>query len=112
MLQEIWGLGQDIQKGDSAAISGDMTTLHDAFNHVNNESAVNGATLSDLTDQQSAISVIQTNEKSTRSNLEDTDMAAATTKLTQAQTAYQAALEVAGVLDHLDLASLLSSTTA
>jgi flagellar hook-associated protein 3 FlgL len=112
VLQEIWSLGQDIQKGDSAAISGDMTSLQDAFNHVNNESAVNGATLNDLTSQQSAISVIQTDEKSTLSSLEDTDMASATTKLAQAQTAYQAALQVAGVLDNLDLASLLSSTTA
>ena len=112
VLQEIWGLGQAIQKGDSTTISSDMTTLNDAFNHVNAESAVNGATLDDLTSQQSAISVMQTNEKSTLSNLDDVDVASATTKLTQAQTAYQAALKVAGILDNLDLASLLTTGTA
>jgi len=112
VLQEIWGLGQDIQNGNSAAISSDITTLNDAFNHINGESAVNGATLSDLTNQQSAINVIQTNEKSTLSSLQDTDMAAATTKLEQAQTAYQAALQVTGILDNLNLASLLTSSTA
>jgi flagellin-like hook-associated protein FlgL len=55
---------------------------------------------------------MQTNEKSTLSNLDDVDVASATTKLTQAQTAYQAALKVAGILDNLDLASLLTTGTA
>lgn len=112
VLQEIWGLGQAIQNGDSTTISNDIGTLSDAYSHVNDESAVNGATLDALTSQQSAINVMQTNDQSTRSNLDDVDVASATTKLAQAQTAYQAALQVAGVLDNLDLASLLSSTTA
>jgi flagellar hook-associated protein 3 FlgL len=112
VLQEIWSLGQDIQNGDSAGISSELTTLNDAYNHVNNESAVNGATLDDLTSQQSAINVMQTNEQSTLSNFDDVDVATATTKLAQAQTAYQAALQVAGILDNLDLASLLTSSTA
>ncbi len=111
VLQEIWGLGQAIQNGDSTAISSYVTTLNDAFNHVNDESAVNGAMLSNLTNQQSAITAIQTNAQSTLSNLEDTDVAAATTKLAQAQTAYQAALQVMGILDNLNLPSLLSSSS-
>ena len=111
VLQEIWNLGQDIQNNNSTGISSDLTSLTDAYNHVNDESAVNGATLDDLTSQQSAINVIQTNDQSTRSNLDDVDVASATTKLSQAQTAYQAALQVAGILDNLDLASLLASTT-
>jgi flagellar hook-associated protein 3 FlgL len=112
VLQEIWNLGQDIQNNSSTGISSDITSLNDAFNHVNDESAVNGATLDDLTSQQSAINVMQTDEESTRSNLDDVDVASATTKLSQAQTAYQAALQVAGILDNLDLASLLTSSTA
>ncbi len=111
VLQEIWNLGQDIQNNSSTGISSDLTSLNDAYNHVNNESAVNGATLNDLTSQQSAINVMQTNDQSTRSNLDDVDVASATTKLAQAQTAYQAALQVAGILDNLDLASLLASST-
>ncbi len=112
MLQEIWNLGQDIQNNNSTGISSDLTSLSDAFDHINNESSVNGSTLSELTNQQSAINVIQTNEKSTLSGLEDTDMATATTKLTQAQTAYQAALQVVGMLDNLNLASLLAASSA
>ena len=112
LLQTIWGLGQAIQNGDTDSISSDLTSLSDAFDHINTESAINGSTLSALTNQQSAINVIQTNEKSTLSGLEDTDIATATTKLTQAQTAYQAALQVTGMLDNLNLASLLTSTSA
>ena len=110
VLQTIWGLGQAIQNGDTTTIGSDLTSLNDAFDHINTESALSGATLSELTNQQSAINVIQTNEKSTLSNLQDTDMAAATTKLEQAQIAYQAALQVTGILDNLNLASLLTSS--
>ena len=69
VLQEIWNLGQAIQGGESAAISSMITTLGDAYSSINNEAAINGATLSDLTNQQSAINVIQTNEEGTLSNL-------------------------------------------
>jgi flagellin-like hook-associated protein FlgL len=67
--------------------------------------------LSDLSNQQSAINVIQTNEKSTLSSLQDTDVAKATTKLSQVQAAFQAALQVTGMLDNLNLTSYLSSTS-
>ena len=111
VLQEIWNLGQALQNGDSSTISSLSTTLGDAFSSINNEAAINGSTLSDLTNQQSAINVIQTNEEGTLSNLEDTDVAQTTTKLAQAQTAYQAALQVTGILDNLNLPSLLTGTS-
>lgn len=111
VLQVISGLGQAIQTGDSATISSDITTLNDAYNHINNEAAISGATLSDLTNQQSAINVMQTNEQGALSNLQDTDIAEATTKLSQAQTAFQAALQVTRMLDNLNLASFFSSSS-
>jgi flagellar hook-associated protein 3 FlgL len=111
VLQVIAGLGQALQTGDSATVSSDITTLNDAYNHINNEAAINGATLSDLSTQKSAIDVMQTDAQSTLSNLQDTDIAEATTKLSQAQTAFQAALQVTGMLDNLNLASYLSNTS-
>jgi flagellar hook-associated protein 3 FlgL len=111
VLQEIWNLGQAIQTGDSAAITSEITTMNDAFNHINDESTINGANLSTLSSQKSAISVFQTNDQSNLSNLKDTDMASATTKLSQAQTAYQAALEVTSQLSSLNLASILTGTS-
>jgi len=109
VLHEIWSLGQAIKTGDSATLSNMSTILEDAFNHINNESSINGATLSGLTTQQSAISTIQTNKKSTLSNLQDADVASATTQLTTAQTAYKAALEVIAKLENLNLAEYLGS---
>lgn len=67
--------------------------------------------LSELTNQQSAINVIQTNEKTTLSGLQDTDMAQATTELTRVQTAFQAALQVTGMLDNLNLSSYLATSS-
>ncbi len=110
VLNAIWSLGQAIQNGDSAAVSSSLTTLNDAYNHVNNELTVAGSMLSSLTSQQSAITTIQTNEQSTLSNLQDTDVATATTQLTTAQTAFQAALKVVNNLESLNLASYLSGT--
>ncbi len=111
VLQQIWSLGQAIQSGDSATISSCVNTLNDAYNNITNESAINGTTLSDLTNQQSAINVMQTNEQGALSNLQDTDVATATTKLSQAQTAFQAALQVTGMLDDLNLTSYLASSS-
>jgi flagellar hook-associated protein 3 FlgL len=112
VLQVIWGLGQAIQSGDSATITSDVNTLNDAYSHITNESAINGTTLSDLSTQQSAITAMQTSEQSTLSSLEETNVADATTKLSQAQTAFQAALQVTGMLDGLNLTSYLSSNSA
>ncbi|SPF36274.1 putative Flagellar hook-associated protein 3 [Syntrophobacter sp. SbD1] len=111
VLSEIQGLGQAIQSGDSAAISNSITTLGDAFNNVNNQSEVEGARLSELTTQQSALNVFQTNDKGQLSNLQDTDMAAATTKLQAVQTAFQAALQVTTKVTNLNLASILTGST-
>ncbi len=67
--------------------------------------------MSDLTSQQSAINVMQTNEQGALSNLQDTDVATATTKLSQAQAAFQAALQVTGMLDNVNLTSYLETSS-
>ncbi|MGA2403248.1 MAG: flagellar hook-associated protein FlgL [Syntrophobacteraceae bacterium] len=111
VLHEIWGLKQAIQTGDSATISSKLTTLDDAFNHINNEATTVGSMLSGLTTRQSAISAFQTNEQSTLSNLQDADMASAAIKLQQVQTAFQSALHVTSMLGNLNLASYLSGSS-
>ena len=112
VLQELRGLKQAIETGDSATISSKLTTLQDAFNNINDMSAINGGMLSELSTQKSAISAFQTNEQSTLSSLDDTDMASAATQLQQAQTAYQAALQVTGQLENLNLASILTGSSS
>ncbi len=111
VLNAIWTLGHAIQTGDSATVSSSITTLSDAFNHISNESSVAGSMVSDISTQQSAISAIQLNAKTTLSNLDETNIASATTQLTQVQTAFQAALKVSTTLENLNLASYLSGTS-
>ena len=110
VLHEIWSLGQAIKNGDSATVSSSITTMNDAFNHINDELTTVGCTLSNLSNQQSAITAFTTTEQSTLSNLQDVDIASTTTKLTQAQTAFEAALKVTSSLAGLNLATYLSST--
>lgn len=109
VLNAIWSLGQSIQSGNSTDISSSLTTIGDAFNQVNDQLATVGTMVSGLTNQQSALSTMVTNERGVLSNLDDTDMTSAVTKLSQAQTTYQAALQVTSLLDSLNLASILSS---
>jgi flagellar hook-associated protein 3 FlgL len=108
VLNQLWQLKEALTNGDSSTVSNSITTLGDAFDHINDESAIVGTSLSELTTQQSAISVFQTNDQSNLSNLEDTDMAQATTQLQQMETAYQAALDVTDKLDNLNLAYYLT----
>ncbi len=111
VMQELWNLQQALQNGDTSTISSEITTMNDAYNNIDNESGTYGTTQSDLTNQQTAINVILENEQGTLTNLEGTDIADATTKLSQAQTAYQAALQVTGILNNLNLASMLTGTS-
>lgn len=110
VLQEIWKLGQEIQNGDTSGINTSMTTLDDAYTHVNDELTTVGSRLASLDSQKTAINTFITNEKSTLSSLQDTDLAGAATKLAQAKTAYQAALQVSSSLANLNLASYLSGS--
>lgn len=107
VLQEIWNLQQAVTSGNTTEITSKMNLMDSAFDNINSQSAINGGRLSQLDNQKSAISVFQTNAKGQLSNLQDTDIAEAATKLQQAQTAFQAALQVTAQLKNLNLASIL-----
>ncbi len=112
VLNDIWSLEQAITSGNSSGISNSITTLGNDFNQINNQLTTVGSQLSTLTSQQSALNTMVTNEKGVLSNLQDTDIASATVKLSQAQTAFQAALQVTSLLDNLNLSSILSGGAA
>lgn len=112
VLNDIWSLEQAITSGNSTGISNSISTLGNDFNQINNQLTTVGSQLSTLTSQQSALNTMVTNEKGVLSNLQDTDMASATVKLSQAQTAFQAALQVTSLLDNLNLSSILSGGAA
>ncbi|MCE5334548.1 MAG: hypothetical protein LLG06_08135 [Desulfobacteraceae bacterium] len=107
VLEEIWNLREAVDSGDSTAVTTSLANLSKAFESVNSEATVTGARLSAFEDQTTAISVFKTNEKTTLSDLEDTDLADAITKLEQSQTAFQAALQVTGMLSDLSLTNYI-----
>ncbi len=107
VLQEIWNMRKAVEAGDSTTINTSLGNLQKAFDAVNNQAMVTGARLSAFESQTSAISVFKVNQKSTLSDIEDTDLADAITKLQQAQTAFQAALQVTGMMSDLSLTNYL-----
>jgi flagellar hook-associated protein 3 FlgL len=108
VLSQLYQLQQALNNGDSSAISGAITTMGDAFENVNNQITINGDRMSALSTQQSALTTLQTDTKNELSGLQDTDLAAATTKLDQMQTSFEAALKVTSMLDNLNLAAYLA----
>ncbi|MGC8490245.1 MAG: flagellin [Syntrophobacteraceae bacterium] len=108
ILNQIYFLQQAISGGDSTKISNATAVISSAFDNVNAQLSKMGSMVSALSTQSTALSTMVTNEKGVLSNLQDTDMASAATKLSQAQTAYQAALQVTSLLDNLNLSSILS----
>lgn len=108
MLKDIYDLQQALNSGDSTQIGNSITTLGNDFDQINNQMTMIGATMSGLTNQQTALNTMLTNEKGVLSNYQDTDVASATVKLSTAQTAFQAALQVTTLLDKLNLASIIS----
>ena len=112
VLNQIWSLGQALSNGNSTAVSNSITTLSNAFNQVNDQLTTIGANVSALSNQQSALNTLVTNETGFLSGIQDTDVASATVKLSQAQTSFQAALKVTSILDSLNLSSILSGSSS
>ncbi len=108
VLNQIYQLQQAISSGNSTSISAATAAVGSAFDQVNAQLSKMGSMVSALSTQSTALSTMVTNEKGVLSTLQDTDMASAATKLSQAQTAYQAALQVTSLLDNLNLSSILS----
>ncbi len=107
MLNDIWNLQNALKTGDVSGISNSITTLGNDYNQINNQLTTVGTTLSGLTGQQSALQTMVTNETGVQSNYQDADVASATVKLSTAQTAFEAALQVTSTLDNLNLATIL-----
>lgn len=112
VLNQIYQLQVAIQNNDSTAISNSTSAMGSAFDQVNAQLSNMGSMVSALSTQSTALSTMVTNEQGVLSNLQDTDMASAATKLSQAQTAYQAALQVTSLLDNLNLSSILTGSSS
>jgi flagellar hook-associated protein 3 FlgL len=103
VIQEVWQLKQAISTGDTTTIEAKLGTLDTAFQYIGEQSVITGSRESTLAGQKSAIDAFKTDSQTRLSDLSDTDMADAITQLQQHKTAYQAALQVTGMMDNLSL---------
>lgn len=108
VIHEIWELKQAIGAGNTATINAKLGTLDEAFQHVGQQSVVTGSREATLDGQKTAITVFKTDQQTRLSDIADTDMAEAITQLQQHRTAYQAALQVTGMMDNLSLMNYIS----
>jgi flagellar hook-associated protein 3 FlgL len=108
VIQEIWQLKQAIGTGDTTTIEAKLGTLDTAFQSVGQRSVLTGTREATLDGQKTAINVFKTDAKIRLSDIADTDMATALTQLQQHRTAYQAALQVTGMMDNLSLLNYIS----
>jgi flagellar hook-associated protein 3 FlgL len=92
-------------------LTSEIQTATSAQQNVNNVSAVNGQTYSQLQDVQTNQQTMSTMYKGFVSNIEDVDMGTAVTQLSQDQTALQAALQVTSQLNQISLLNYLPATT-
>ncbi|MDA8389112.1 MAG: flagellar hook-associated protein FlgL [Nitrospiraceae bacterium] len=83
-------LGDALNSGDTRKVNALLTPLDDASNQAVSVSADIGARQNRLTTQESANMTDQTNAQALLSDVQDTDLAGATTKLAEYQTILQA----------------------
>ncbi|HEX3551090.1 MAG TPA: flagellin, partial [Candidatus Elarobacter sp.] len=92
-------------------ISTQLGDVDHALNAVLSSRSVVGSRIQTLGSISSQLQTTLTDNKSTESGIEDVDVAAATSKFSQTQTALQAAFETTTNLESKTLFSYLSSTT-
>ncbi len=107
VVTEMWNLREAIRTGDATTITNKLGTLQDAFTSIGKQSTIVGTRLASYDNQVSAINTIKVNEKSNLSDLQETDLTDAIVTIQQEQTAFQAALQVTGMMKDLNLVNFI-----
>lgn len=109
IIHEFWNLKQKIQAGDTDGINTSLDALENAYTYLANQGSITGNRLAALDNIKTTLTVFNTNAKSDLSDVQDTDVAEALTRIQQSRTAYQAALQVTGMLGNLNLMNYIST---
>ncbi len=99
LLYQLYELKEAVKTGDTATIQTQAQNLDAAQNRIGSQTSLVGTQLASISDQQNLYTSITTDAQSQLSNLQDANMATVATELQQKQTAFQAAIEVTGMLD-------------
>lgn len=111
MLSDLIAIRDELNNG-TVPSQADIQTVDNDLNSLVNTNAKAGAMINGFQLMQTQLSSQTQSLQTTQSNLGDTDVAAATIKLEEQQTALQAALQTGSQVVQLSLANYLGSTTA
>jgi flagellar hook-associated protein 3 FlgL len=103
VLDTLTNLAAAIQAGDQAGIDSGMQALNRAFDRANAAQARIGNDEKSLDDTRSLISSARVGSVARLSSIEDVDLAQAASKLSQANTAYRAALSAMSTIGQVSL---------
>lgn len=111
-MNQLVSLRTALQNGDSAGVSAAQTQLSASNDTLISATAENSAVQSAIQSQQTQSTSLQQNLGTLISNDSSADVATTDTKLTEAQTSYQAVLEASARIMQTTLLNYLTSTTA
>ncbi|MFY9926258.1 MAG: hypothetical protein ABSF76_15405 [Opitutaceae bacterium] len=111
-MNQLVSLRTALQNGDSAGISTAQTQLSASNDTLISATAENSAIQSAIQSQQTQSTSLQQNLGTLISNDSSADVATTDTKLTEAQTSYQAVLEASARIMQTTLLNYLTTTTA
>lgn len=107
ILEQLWSLKDAITNGNTTAIAAIQDDLDLANQNVSKCQTKVGLQLASMEQKQSALTAITTSNTDTLTNIEDTDLPEAITQLQLKQTAFQASLQVTGLLSKMNLTQYL-----
>jgi flagellar hook-associated protein 3 FlgL len=107
VLTALDDLAAAIEAGDGAAMTSEIDALERAFDRTQRAIGSLGADSAGLDEARTRLAALRTAAETRRSSLEDANMAEAVTRLSQADTAYQAALAAVSTAERRSLLDYL-----
>jgi flagellar hook-associated protein 3 FlgL len=109
LLNTLRNVADDMQSGNSSAVSADLTSLNTGLNSLGGLSATVGATQDRLQMASSRIQTLQTNDTQVLSNTQDADMASTEISYSTQQAALTAALQAGASIVQQSLMNFLGN---
>jgi flagellar hook-associated protein 3 FlgL len=110
LLNTLRNIADDMQSGNTTALSGDLTGLDSGFNQLTQVEANVGAITDQLNMASSRISALQLSDTQVLSNTQDADIATTETNFSTQQAALTAALQAGASIVHESLMNFLSTS--
>lgn len=108
VIMTLMKLERALRNNDQAGISAELTDLENSSNVISDNLARVGAVVNRFDHTKSILSLAESDNKESTSNIEDLDYAEAITSLQNQQTIYEAALKSASMITSMSLVDFIS----